>query len=184
MKTLRLFIPISLLLFGLLISCKTAENVAVAEEEIIETSPPVKPIESNDESTTMQVKPGDSLFAYIYRSPCFGKCPTYKMSIYKNGTVLLEGIRDVRLVGNFKAKISSKQMKMFSDMALSLEFFKMNDKYDSPITDVPSTTLSIVADGYRKEVYARANYPQRIKKLAELFDHLLEKDIWTKVKEQ
>ena len=178
MKTLKLIIPISLLLFGLLISCKTAETVAVVEEEIIET-PTVKPQNSNDESTLLQVKAGDSLFAYIYRSVCFGKCPSYKMSIYNDGTVLLEGKRDVRLIGHYKAKISAKQMKMFSDMAASIEFFKMNDKYDSPITDVPSTTLSIVKDGYRKEVYARADYPQRIRKLAELFDQLLEKEIWT-----
>jgi len=184
MKTLRLYIPISLLLFGLLISCKTVETAAAVEEEIVATPTSENPIDSNetnDKSTLTQVEDGDSLFAYIYRSACFGKCPTYKMSIYNDGTVMLEGIRNVRLLGTFKTKITKEEMEQFSAIADSIEFFEMNDEYDSPITDVPSTTISIVADGHRKEVYARAGYPQRIKKLSELFNQLIERDIWTAI---
>ena len=181
MKTLKLIIPVSLLLFGLLISCKTVENAEVIEAE---TPTPKAQNDTINESTTMQVKAGDTLFAYIYRSACFGMCPSYEMSIYKDGTILLEGKRNVRLLGNFAAKLSTKQMRMFSDMAVSIDFFEMNDVYDRPITDVPSTTLSVVIDGYRKEVYARHNYPQRIKKLSEMFDNLLENDFWTEVEER
>lgn len=183
MKKLKLIIPVSLLLFGLLISCKTVENAEAIEAEA-EIPTPKAQNDSINKSTTMQVKAGDSLFAFINRSSCFGQCPTYKMSIYDDGTVFLEGIRFVRLIGDFEAKLSTKQMRMFSDMAVSIDFFEMNDVYDRPITDVPSTTLSIVIDGFRKEVYARSGYPQRIKKLSEMFDNLIENDIWTEVEER
>ena len=104
------------------------------------------------------------------------------MWIYNDGSVVLEAKRAIRLeMGTYTAQISEKQMKQFTDMANSIEFMKLKNKYDSPVTDIPSTTLTIVIAGMRKEVYARANYPQRIKEYAKLFDDLIELDIWESV---
>lgn len=164
MKTLTL-LSISLSTF-LVLSCKTTESGLK---------------DASENETNEQLE--KSVFAHIERSPCYGKCPTYKMYIYTDGTVKLEGIRFTEKIGNYEATITKEQMQAFTDKANEIGFMEMEDKYDAPITDVPSATISIVIDGKRKEVYRRADYPKSILTFEALFDDLLEILKWTKLDE-
>ncbi|MBL4861531.1 MAG: hypothetical protein JKY09_00735 [Crocinitomicaceae bacterium] len=101
------------------------------------------------------------------------------MYIYTDGTVKLEGIRAIDLIGNYTTHISEAQMQAFRDKAIAIEFMKMEDEYDSMITDIPSATTSIVIDGVRKQVMRRHGYPKRILQLEVLFDDLLKSQSWT-----
>lgn len=178
MKTL--FISILTITTLSLLGCKNTKeatnNTIVVEEGDSQANIST---ESNANNTLTQVGKGDSLFASIYRSPCYGTCPTYKMQIYNSGLVHLEGIRFMEPIGKFYTYISADEIQAFVDKANYIEFMKMDDKYDSPITDIPSATTSIVIDGVRKEVYRRHNYPQRILQLEKLFDELLTSKEWT-----
>ena len=44
------------------------------------------------------------LLASIERTPCFGKCPTYKISIYQSGYVIYEGKQHVKNIGLFSLR--------------------------------------------------------------------------------
>lgn len=177
MKTL--FISIIITSMVTLLACKNSKEVIekndVTTEANIEAS---APNEINPNNTLTEVSKNDTLFASIYRSPCYGTCPTYKMQIYNSGLVHLEGIRFMEPIGHFYTHISTEEIQAFVDKANFIEFMKMDDKYDSPITDIPSATTNIVIDGVRKEVYRRHNYPQRILQLEKLFDDLLTSKEW------
>lgn len=174
------------LILGTLSACKSTEEVAISDEEIVlnETETPAN-IEPPEEQSAPETPPSTepSFFASIYRSPCFGACPTYRINIMSNGLVELEGIRAIELIGNYTTTISDEQLEQFSKTATEIGFMDMDAKYDGMITDLPSTTTTIVLDGKKKEVYRRYNYPRSILQLETLFDDLLQTQEWVKVEE-
>lgn len=141
---------------------KNSENTAVA------------PVEQSEQGDV-------SLFASIRKSPCYGTCPVYEMKIYSDGKVEYEGKRNVERIGKYTATISKEQMQKFVTVANEINYFKLEDKYDSPITDVPSTTTSLTIDGKTKEVYRRADYPNKILRFEALFEDLFELLEWNRV---
>jgi hypothetical protein len=172
-------------LFSLIVlvvtACATSKNnhevVEVEQpaqvEEDLATKPSSEEEEQKDSVTIAQVAQDDSLFAFISRGACYGTCPTYKMYIYNDGTVLLDGIRFMKPLGKYHASIDKAEMDKFVTKAKEIEYFSLKDVYDGRITDIPGTLTSIVIDGKRKQVYRRYNYPQRILRFEELFDNLL-----------
>jgi hypothetical protein len=174
--TLLFFVSISLLL-----SCKTAEKTVKENSNEVKETMTMDDTEMTPNNTLIEVIEGDSLFASISRSACYGRCPTYKLYIYFDGTVILDGIRFMEPIGKYSSKVSKEEIQAFIDKANEIEFMKMDDKYDSAITDIPSTTTSIVIDGVRKEVLRRQGYPQTILLLEQLFDELLTTKEWTPI---
>ncbi len=182
-------------LFGLSVLAITACATSKNNHEVVEVEQPAQMEEGvatntnedvtdqNDSVTVTQVAADDSLFAFISRGACYGTCPTYTLSIYDDGTVLLNGIRFVKPEGKHRSSISKDEMKKFIAKAKEIEYFSLNDVYDAHITDIPGTKTSIVIDGKRKEVYRRFGYPQRILKFEELFDNLLTTLDWQAVTE-
>jgi hypothetical protein len=141
---------------------KNSENTAVA------------PVEQSEQGDV-------SLFASISKSPCYGTCPVYEMKIYSDGKVEYEGKRNVERIGKYIATISEEQMQKFVNVANEINYFKLEDKYDSPITDVPSTTTTLSVNGSAKSVYRRADYPNKILRFEALFEDLFELLVWKKV---
>jgi hypothetical protein len=52
-------------------------------------------------------------------------------------------------------------------------FFELQDRYDSPVTDLPSTIIAVRANGHTKEVTGRVGTPQALKDLATKADEML-----------
>jgi hypothetical protein len=105
------------------------------------------------------------------------------MYIYESGTVILEAERFIDMEGKFRTQITAEQKQAFIDKANFIGFMDLEDKYDRPITDVPSATTTIRIDGVRKEVYRRANFPRKILDFEKLFDDLLESEDWEEITE-
>lgn len=174
----------ALILTCLIASCKSTDNAQSTNEasnspkdEVVSEAPANEVVENEQVSDTTE----RTFFASIFRSSCFGMCPTYKMTIYSDGFVELEGIRHIDLIGKFTTNITEAQVHNFRIRANRTGFMDMEDKYDSSITDLPSATTTIVLNGVRKSVYRRHNYPPSILKFEELFDELLKSQKWTPV---
>lgn len=135
----------------------------------------------NTESFTNQEE--SVLFATISKGYCYGKCPVYEMKIYTDGKVVLEGKANIDYIGTWEKSITKSELEAFVTMAEKIGYMELEDRYDSSITDVPSTTTSIVINGVRKEVYRRANYPEKILQFEALFTQLLDSKDWKKVGE-
>ena len=116
------------------------------------TQPP-KPTEFGDVLITLE------------RTACFGTCPVYKLSISGDGKVVYEGIRFVNITGTQTTQISQDKIKELVDEFYNIGYFALKDKYDAPITDMPTTITSIAIDGRIKKV---GNYYGAPKKLDEL----------------
>lgn len=143
----------------------------------------IEQVEQIEEDKTEEVKPERGVFATIQKTYCYGKCPVYKMTIYEDGRTILEGKANLEMLGIWELKLEMSELESFTEMATKIGYMELEDKYDSAITDIPSTTTSIIIDGVRKEVYRRANYPEKILKFEALFTDLLEGKEWKKIGE-
>lgn len=138
--------------------------------------------DNNDNSAFQNVEKDDSLFAYIRRGACFGKCPMYEIKIYNSGFAELKGTGNIDLIGDYTTTITKEKMMSILEKAKSIGYQNMEDVYDNEmITDLPETKTSIVIDGKRKSIRRRVNFPMEILGFEEMFDLLLKSEKWTKV---
>ncbi len=127
------------------------------------------------------INENDSLFASINKGTCFGQCPVYSMNIYNDGTVIYKGKRFVEKEGEYSLKLNYTELMTFVNKAKSINYMQMDNNYDNAsVTDLPSTTTSIVIDKIRKKVYRRFGYPREILAFEKLFSDLLSNENWEK----
>lgn len=171
---IRQILPMIILaiLFTACASTKNAGSEANSQESIDVTPDQVYPFKD--------LTPGDSLFAHIKKGYCFGTCPVYEIHIYNSGHTVLKGIQNIKLMGEHTTQLTENQMLAFIEKAKAINYFSMDDNYDNKhVTDLPSTTTSIVADGIRKQVHRRYDYPREIEAFEKLFSKLLESQKWS-----
>ena len=176
-KNLFSFIAI----IALVASCASTKNKSNENAESIKTTSP-------DSKTELSEKPAElgeaNLFATIKRGYCYGTCPVYELKIYTNGDATYHGIRNVELEGMYSGQISKENIAALIQKAEDINYMNMEDVYDNPgITDLPSTTTSIVINGERKEVKRRYGYPTELLALEKLFDEVIAGATWEKIPE-
>ena len=199
MKNILHFIYLSLTIAILNAGCKTTkqqtEKVPNSEPEYsVQTLSPKQPIkisipklnfpEKPDQQAGTQTDPGeDSLFASIERTPCYGRCPTYSINIYKSGYVIYEGIRFVDRLGTYSTRISDRKIQAIINKANEIGYFELDDVYDSPVTDLPSTITYLSVNGQKKRIKDRVRGPEKLREYEKYFDGVFEDMEWKKVED-
>lgn len=175
MKKLYAILPVLLIAFALQ-ACKSSKEVADSKNTLTES-----PTKATDETAlvTSDAPSERTLFASIERTPCFGRCPTYTMKIYSDGFVEFNGERDHDMIGLYTTTITQQQMDAILETANDIEFFTFDDKYDDGmVTDLPSTTTTIVADGKTKSVMRRHGHPKSLVQLEQAIDAVIKSARW------
>ena len=90
--------------------------------------------------------------------------------------------RAIDFKGKYTAQLTEAQVHNFRIRAQRTGFMGMDERYDGMVTDLPSTTTTIVLNGVKKSVYRRVNFPPEILKFEELFDALLKSQKWKPTK--
>lgn len=111
-----------------------------------------------------ELKPfmADDSFFKMSRTPCFGRCPVYKLEIKQNGFAILEGIRFFDFEGVHEGQFSETQLNQITALAEQFGYFNFEHVYDAPVTDLPSTTTALrTRDGFHW-VYNRMDAPQAL----------------------
>lgn len=122
----------------------------------------------------------DPLFFSLERTPCFGKCPAYVITVDKDGKATYTGRTFADRPGTWKAQLDRPTLNTLLDRANAAGFFALEDRYDGPVTDLPSTIIRIQADGKDKKIVARYRTPEAFKAYAAFADSLLDKAGWEK----
>lgn len=118
----------------------------------------------------------------LSKTPCFGVCPSFNFTVFANGTAQYQGKENVKLKGNYKAKISKNEINQLLNEASSMGYFSLNDKYDNEfVTDLPSTITFLNISGKAKKVVCRYECDDRIKKVNKMIDALIENTKWESV---
>ena len=96
-------------------------------------------------TTPNRVAKQDSAVITISRTPCYGKCPAYSMSVFANGKVTFEGQRDVSKIGLYTKSIGADSVTALVKKFEDANVWHMEDTYPNIATDLPTTIVS-----YRK----------------------------------
>jgi hypothetical protein len=97
----------------------------------------------------------NSLRITLRRGPCYGRCPTYEVEIHGDGTVLYDGKANVATKGKHTAKISHASLVELVDVFRKADYFSLNERYVSSVTDNPAYETSISFDAVSKSVLNR-----------------------------
>jgi hypothetical protein len=126
----------------------------------------------------------DPVFFSLERTPCFGKCPAYVITIQRDGSATYVGRSNAEREGTYTGKVDEATMVKLLDKANEIGFFDMQDKYDGQVTDLPSTIIRVNANGKDKKVIGRYRTPSSFKPFAAYADSLLVPVQWTKVNDE
>ena len=129
------------------------------------TQPP-KPTELGDVAITLE------------RTACFGQCPAYKLTIFGEGKVVYEGTSFVNATGTQASQISQDKIKELVGEFYQIGYFALKDKYDAPITDLPTTITSITLGGRTKKVVNYHGAPKKLVELENKIDKITDSKKW------
>src|SRR5262245_5877604 len=68
----------------------------------------------------------------LERTPCFGACPIYKLTIKADGSVKYVGKRFVERAGTYTAHVGEGRIQLLLPIFDKAGFWKMKDKYTLP----------------------------------------------------
>jgi hypothetical protein len=112
------------------------------------------------------------------RTPCFGFCPDYSLTIFGNGTVIYEGRNFVETTGQKVNTISREDVRMLVNEFYEIDYFSLKDEYTDQVTDLPTTTTSIRIDGKFKQVVDYYGAPEQLKDLEDTIDDVAKSHVW------
>lgn len=88
----------------------------------------------------------------LERTPCFGFCPTYKITVYGDGRVEYDGQQNVDVVGKQTTTLTPEQLNDLIAAFEKTDYFKLSDNYTALVTDIPSTITSVTLNGQTKTI--------------------------------
>lgn len=86
----------------------------------------------------------------LERTACFGTCPSYKVTLRRDGTISYDGRRFVELQGRYEGTFYG--FDRLAQLIVARGYFNFKDNYDINATDLPSAITSVVRGGKRKTI--------------------------------
>lgn len=87
----------------------------------------------------------------MYKSACFGLCPSYRLTIYKNKMAVYKGYSNVDKEGVYTKKLSGSEYKQVCKAFKKSGYGSIeNNFFDNRIADAPITTLAYKVGGEMK----------------------------------
>jgi hypothetical protein len=86
----------------------------------------------------------------LERTPCFGYCPSYKVTLRSDGTIIYEGRKFVEMTGAYKGEVYN--FERLAQLISSVNYFNLKDNYRARVSDLPSAITSVVQNGKRKTI--------------------------------
>jgi hypothetical protein len=97
------------------------------------------------------LRPDSRVAITLERTGCYGKCPSYRVTVSTDG-IVFDGGGFVVASGKHKAKVAADEVRNFAKKFVAADFYSMDAKYRAGVTDNPTFMLSIEIDGHKKEV--------------------------------
>lgn len=117
----------------------------------------------------------------IEKTACFGKCPVFKMVVYKDGYVVYEGIRFSDKMGKWAKKIKSKDRKALCKAFRDANLDQYQDNYPSELVDLATTRLSFTYKENIKKISGKNNLPEAVNKLSQMLMDLANTPGWDQI---
>jgi hypothetical protein len=173
------FLVVSLVVF-IIAACGNKKEVAMDSQSAVETTETLA-----DKAPKLEEENRDSTFLIYQRTPCFGMCPYFNLTIYESGYCVYEGKNFVDMVGFYHTRVDMSVLQNIKETAERIQYFSLADSYDNPhVTDLPTTTTGIKNGEKMKTVAARYKSPKELQELYQVLDEMIEAATWTSMAEK
>ncbi len=119
----------------------------------------VKNNEVPPQTDSVSVFPADDsipedLIIRLQRTPCFGTCPAYMMTVNAKGEVNFFGQDHVEAKGQNKGRIGEEKIRQLIGEFKQADFFNLADNYTSKncLTDNPTVRTTLLINGKTKKI--------------------------------
>ena len=119
-------------------------------------------------------------FSYS-QGPCFGKCPVYTLDIKPDGLAHFEGKRFATKQGKYTKKVADTEVAELVALFDAANWFKLENNYDSKITDIPSYFIKYRNGDMIKKISFRGENPEGVDAIMAFFRNVADSEGWTKV---
>lgn len=172
-KLIYIFSAMGIMLFSCNSTKEATKNTASINDNKTE-----KGMENSEVTEDSTVEEHD-VFAYIKKTPCFGMCPTYEMTIFQDGTAVYEGIAHVDKIGKFKATFSKEEIENIKKMVDSINYFDFKEEYVAPhITDLPTTYTQMSYGGKSLKIKTYGEAPPSLMRFQSYLHQIMERTDW------
>ena len=106
----------------------------------------------------------------VYRTGCFGRCPTYSVDINRNGIATYTAIQFNTDSGVFVKNIGTGKAAQVLDEAASYHLDTCKEMYPNQIPDLPNINFEIAYTGRTKKIYSAKYGPLFLQKLCKTIE--------------
>lgn len=113
-------------------------------------------------------------FSYVQmrRTPCFGRCPSYAIELFKDGTVKYTGVSDTKYTGTYEKKLSADKTATIFKAMQEYRIDTCQAEYRLTISDLPGIVYDFTVNGKKQEIMNAHFGPEFLKSLARDIDSL------------
>ena len=187
---------LSILVFTTACSKKTVDKVVQTPIETPIEKTPEKPIIA-EVKPTIEVAPkveiklnipegvDSNLLVSLQRTSCFGKCPAFKIELFKDGKVLYNGIAFSKRNSKHEAFAEKSLISEIQQKAVTIKYFEYSDKYpkgDIEITDLSSTISYIRIENTGKIIFNNYDAPKELIEFQRWLEKTLDALDWKEIK--
>lgn len=88
----------------------------------------------------------------LERTACFGRCPVYRVSLFKGGRAEWHGVRYTERAGDFEGKVNVFDYGKLCYLLKRLGFDQLPERFTADWTDSPTFIVTVAAAGSTKTV--------------------------------
>lgn len=104
------------------------------------------------------------------RTGCHGFCPDYTVTLNSHGEVTYTGNAFVKVYDEQIYTISQENVDIIREALIQSDFFELEDEYYEPVTDLPSTYITVSTNSKTKTIHDYEGTPQKLIDLETIFD--------------
>jgi len=134
-------------------------------------------------SAIMQIQPSKLVSSYT-KTRCMGTCPAFTFKVHANGNAFYYGEYNVTRIGSWTTVLSNSKLEEIKSIFESNDFFSLQDRYYSEISDLQTIQVEYNTDLNSKKVLDYYGAPQELKQLELELEMLIDNLNWKKIQDK
>jgi hypothetical protein len=122
------------------------------------------------------------VMATLARTACFGLCPVYTVTVYRDGVVEYDGEDHVKVKGKATGKITPDEVAALDQLFATNHYFDLKPQYkDYEVTDNPSSSTSYARGDQHHAVehyHGDSHAPEELRRVEDGIDAIVHVEQW------
>lgn len=117
-------------------------------------------------------------FIEMSKSPCYGRCPVFRLTVYDKGIVSYEGERNTPRLGLYAKRLDKVTYDNLLATFQQVNLWQFKDVYRGEYADAPTVSISYYEEGDNKTIIGKDGRPTKVLELEALLDDIGNSQGW------